>query len=70
MSRMRFLEENAEILLDETVVIALRAIGTVLVIYSFGILLTGFFRKIDQVGVNALSSLVASLFIPCFYISR
>lgn len=61
---------NVKLELTETIVIALRGITTVLVIYSFGILLTGYFKKIDQKGVSALSSLVASLFIPCFYVSR
>ena len=63
-------QRNVELEVEETIIIALRGISTVLVIYSFGILLTGYFKKINQSGVSALSSLVASLFIPCFYVSR
>ena len=54
----------------ETILVSLKAVITVVIIYLFGMVLAGKFKKIDRKGLQTVSTLAASLFIPCFYIAR
>lgn len=54
----------------DTILLSLRAVATVVVIYLFGILLGGKFKKLNRQGLQVISSLTAVLFIPCFFIAR